>query len=253
VSQPTPLRAAELPGPDTAVWSLGDEVLLRLRSDSVCESPNIEEVHPGLFRVQLLQPETIGSLRSVLVEARDWHRQRGQRLSPPNSMHQAGFKVEDVGLDAWVDWFVERVLSDIAQELFPEAMLSPPTGVHAFLVDYGDGADRDLSQHVDDSQVTVNLWLGGDSEGAEVRFEGLRCVRHLDLSLVAEDLFAWRGRPGEALIHLGLHRHRTLPILSGERQSLIFWLQHSEVRQRWLHPQGQDCASPCAYRSDKRL
>ena len=181
MSQPTPLRAAELPGPDTAVWSLGDEVLLRLRSDSVC-GPNIEEVHPGLFRVQLLQPETMASLRSVLVEARDWHRQRGQRLSPPNSMHQAGFKVEDVGLDAWVDSFVERVLSDIAQELFPEAMLSPPTGVHGFLVDYGDGADRDLSQHVDDSQVTVNLWLGGDSEGAEVRFEGLRCVRHLDLS-----------------------------------------------------------------------
>ena len=247
MARSTPLAGTRPPGPGPSGWSLEEEPLLPLRSDWLCGSPTIHEEHPGLFRVQLLEPEAAGVLRAALLRARDWHRNSGQWLLPPNSMHQAGFKTEDVGLTPWVESFVESALAGLAQQLFPQAMPSDPTGVHSFLVDYGDGVDRDLSQHVDDSQVTVNLWLGGESEGSEVRFEGARCVRHLDLRVDSDELFAWRGRPGEALVHLGLHRHRTLPILSGERQSLIFWLQHSEVRQRWLQPQEKDCPSPCVW------
>ena len=243
----TPLTGPRSPGLGPSDWSLEEEPLLPLRSDWLCVSPTIHEEHCGLFRVQLLEPEAASILRSSLLRARDWHRERGRWLPPPNSMHRAGFKTEDVGLTPWVESLVESVLSELAQRLFPQAMPAAPTGVHSFLVDYGDGVDRDLSQHVDDSQVTVNLWLGGECEGSEVRFEGTRCVRHLDLRFGPEELFAWRGRPGEALVHLGLHRHRTLPILSGERQSLIFWLQHSEVRQRWLQAKGTDCPSPCAW------
>jgi hypothetical protein len=247
VPQSSPLSRPDPSVLEPTVWSFEDEGFLRLRSDWICEDPAVHEVHPGLFRVQLFTPEAASCLRSALLGARDWHLERGQWLLPPNSMHQAGFKTEDVGLTTWVDSLVESVLSELAQRLFPQAMPAAPTGVHSFLVDYGAGVDRDLSQHVDDSQVTVNLWLGGECEGSEVRFEGTRCVRHLDLRFGPEELFAWRGRPGEALVHLGLHRHRTLPILSGERQSLIFWLQHSEVRQRWLQAKGTDCPSPCAW------
>jgi hypothetical protein len=245
VPHSSPVSRTVAPGLGSAVWSFEDEALLRLQNDWICENPAVDEVHPGLFRLRLFTPEAAASLRSALLRARDWHLERGQWLLPPNSMHQAGFKTEDVGLSNWVESLVDSVLSELAQRLFPQAMPAAPTGVHSFLVDYGDGVDRDLSQHVDDSQVTVNLWLGGDCDGSEVRFEGQRCVRHLDLRAQTEEFFTWRGQPGEALVHLGLHRHRTLPILAGERQSLIFWLQHKEVRERWLHPQDQDCPSPC--------
>ena len=216
--------------------------VLRLELEAALVAPEVPvEVHPGLFEVQLITPAAAEHIRTSAEAVKQRSSELRRHLTPPNSMHYAGFRTKEVGWDAVLTKCLGNRMAGLASALFPEAMPGAPTGCHSFLVDYGPEADRDLSLHVDDSQVTFNLWLGGDAEGTEVRFEGMRCVGHLQSGVEAEEAFSWVGRPGRALVHRGLHRHRTLPVYSGERQSLIFWLTHEPVRERWLGGESSFC------------
>ena len=152
--------------------------------------------------------------------------------------------LDAIGLSGWVEPLHHEVLAPLATRIFPDTSPTPPPNVHAFSVEYGRSADRDLAQHVDDSQVTVNLWLGGEAEGSAVVFEGHRCLNHLDVPPRAEEIFRWVGVPGEALIHRGLHRHRTTPIHSGKRQSIIFWLQDPQVRKATFESAQRNACDP---------
>ena len=210
-------------------------------ADALVAPEHPVEVHPGLFEVQLITPAAAEHIRASAEAVKERSSELRRHLTPPNSMHYAGFRTQEVGWDASLMSLLGDRMAELACELFPEAMPGAPTGCHSFLVDYGPEADRDLSLHVDDSQVTFNLWLGGDAEGTEVRFEGMRCVRHLQSGVDSGEAFGWIGRPGRALVHRGLHRHRTLPVYSGERQSLIFWLTHEPVRERWLGGESSFC------------
>lgn len=204
------------------------------------------EVHPGLVEVDLLTPEGATRVRTELQSARRWCVQTGCVPPPPNSMHEAGAEAHLLGLEAWAQGLALEVLAPLSHRLLPTHAPAPPPEVHAFSVDYGPMGDTDLAQHVDDSQVTVNLWLGGDAEGSAVVFEGVRCLMHLDVPLRASEVFAWRGRPGVALIHAGLHRHRTEAVGSGQRDSLIFWLQDPAVRSaRFEDASDGRCPSWC--------
>lgn len=189
------------------------------------------EVHPGLFEVDLLTPIAAARVRAELEAARAWCIQTGCVPPPPNSMHEAGAELQLLGLETWAHGLFTDVLAELAHRLLPAHAPTPPPQLHAFSVDYGPSGDTDLAQHVDDAQVTVNLWLGGDAADSSVIFEGLRCLMHLDAPPTDEECFAWRGRPGVALVHAGLHRHRTRPVGPGQRDSLIFWLQDPVVRE----------------------
>lgn len=187
---------------------------------------------PGLYTVPLLTSHAVARLQAELAAAEAWCARHGVEPPPPNSMHRAGLMLELLGLDGWARGLAQARLAPLAARLFPAHTAGPPAGVHAFSVEYGPTGDRQLAQHVDDAAVTANLWLGGDAAGTEVVFEGVRCLGHLDVAPRPEEVVAWRGEPGEVLLHAGLHRHRTLPVGRGSRTSLIFWLQDPDVRQR---------------------
>ena len=97
-------------------------------------------------------------------------------------------------------------------------------------IGYGTGRMREtaLRLHVDDSLLTVNLCLGSPGfTGSAILFTGAQAVclpavarsqaRRDLLRRLAEVEVAAVPRPGWALLHLGRHPHRTLPIESGER------------------------------------
>lgn len=226
---PSTHRARPVPVPTLSERPLSDAGLARWDA-SMLASLSHREVHPGLFEVELLTPSAAARVRAELQAARDWCVQTGCVPPPPNSMHEAGAETHLLGLDAWAKGLSSSVLADLAHRLLPQHAPTPPPAVHAFSVDYGPTGDTDLAQHVDDAQVTVNLWLGGDATDSAVVFEGLRCIMHLDVPIGSAEPFAWRGRPGVALVHAGLHRHRTRAVGTGQRDSLIFWLQDPEVR-----------------------
>ncbi|HCH61554.1 MAG TPA: hypothetical protein DFR83_02035 [Deltaproteobacteria bacterium] len=219
---------------------------LRTFDRSLLASLEHQEVHPGLFEVDLLTPAAAARVRAELQAARDWCIQTGCVPPPPNSMHEAGADTHLLGLDQWASGLASDVLAELAHRLLPDHAPQPPPDVHAFSVDYGPSGDTDLAQHVDDAQVTVNLWLGGDAADSAVVFEGVRCLMHLDIPLHRTEEFAWRGRPGVALVHAGLHRHRTRAVGAGQRDSLIFWLQDPVVRAaRFEDAQQAQCPDWC--------
>lgn len=72
--------------------------------------------------------------------------------------------------------------------------------------------------HHDDSDVTLNVCLGKDFEGATLSFCGaFGSAEH------RKHVHTYTHRVGRAIIHLGSHRHGADNIVSGERYSLIMW------------------------------
>jgi hypothetical protein len=209
-----------------------DAGLATFSADMLCAPSAPVQVFPGLFSVPLLTDATVQRLQAELQAAQDWCAREGVAPPPPNSMHEAGMMLELLGLVPWAGALVRDRLAPLAATLFPDHTQGPPPTLHAFSVDYGPMGDRRLAQHVDDAAVTANLWLGGDAEGSAVVFEGLRCLSHLDVAPRMEEIFAWKGQPGEVLLHAGLHRHRTEAVGQGQRSSLIFWMQDPSVRAR---------------------
>ena len=74
--------------------------------------------------------------------------------------------------------------------------------------------------HTDACDVTLNVCLGKEFEGAGLTFCGLRGA-----GAGAERKLAYRHRhvKGRAIMHLGHHRHGADDIVSGERYNLIMW------------------------------
>ena len=80
---------------------------------------------------------------------------------------------------------------------------------------------RGLGVHADDATLTLNLCLGSTAEGAEVVFEGARCIEPRRGPTHRE--VRWSPQPGEALLHLGANRHRTGRLWRGRRRDLVVW------------------------------
>ena len=142
-------------------------------------------------------------------------------------MNQAGVQLADIQLTALAEALCHEVVAPLASA-FPR--LGPVTlgDPHGFSVSYGNGADRSLGFHADDATVTLNLCLDTDADGAEVVFEGVRCIDHRQELHRPEERAVWSPLPGEALLHLGAHRHRTLPIGRGTRTNLVIWCRDAD-------------------------
>ena len=140
-------------------------------------------------------------------------------LDPPNSMHGHGLILEAAQLEPLSEQLcgVVQALSPAFPELGPVDLQDP----HGFCIHYGPDADRDLGFHADDATLTLNLCLESTAEGAEVVFEGTRCIEHRQGPTHRE--VHWTPQPGEALLHLGANRHRTDRLWRGRRRNLVVW------------------------------
>ena len=98
-------------------------------------------------------------------------------------------------------------------------------GNHCFIVRYRAGEDLGLDMHTDDSDITFNLALGLDFEGAKLQFCGMMgSTDHRQASINYSHV---RGR---AVIHYGKQRHGADDITSGERLNMILWNHSSAFR-----------------------
>lgn len=102
-----------------------------------------------------------------------------------------------------------------------------------------------LSFHVDDSDVTINVCLGREFEGGDLLCHGQRCELHCKSTPPLPELNEGTRvshKVGQAIIHIGKHRHAALPITAGERSNLILWCRCSafadeERRRRGTCPE----------------
>ena len=139
--------------------------------------------------------------------------------------------LEEFGFSAQLDNLMTRVVSPLSNLLFPEVGGDSLDSQHGFIVNYGMAGDTDLGFHVDNSEVTLNLCIGGDFIGSEVYFQGRRCSEHRQTPHLDEEHVVITPEVGTAIIHAGAHRHGVYPIGRGSRRSLIMWCSSEKYRQ----------------------
>jgi len=162
------------------------------------------EVYPGVFAFDLFTRETCSRLLKK-IEA-----QRSDKYEAPNSMNKYGV-VLGGELKPGIASIVVGWVAPISKENYPEinALKKHP---YAFSVDYDVGKQRSLSSHVDTSDVTLNVCIGGEFEGGEVVFyEGRKPA------------FEYKNVVGRAIVHRGSLMHRAKPVTRGWRTNLILW------------------------------
>ena len=100
---------------------------------------------------------------------------------------------------------------------------------HSFVVQYkaslAQQGDAGLDMHHDASEATLNICLGREFSGAGLRFCGrFGTDNHRQMQ------FVHSHRLGQAVIHLGRHRHGADDISTGERLNLIMWGRNTAFR-----------------------
>ena len=92
----------------------------------------------------------------------------------PNSMNKYGVILKQLGLAPIIDELIELVLGPLARGWF-SGPVSQLDGHHSFLVQYeaAVSGDTHLDMHTDDADVTFNVCLGKEFEGAGLTFCGV--------------------------------------------------------------------------------
>eukprot|EP00443_Scrippsiella_acuminata_P084248 CAMPEP_0115571040 /NCGR_PEP_ID=MMETSP0271-20121206/106008_1 /TAXON_ID=71861 /ORGANISM="Scrippsiella trochoidea, Strain CCMP3099" /LENGTH=645 /DNA_ID=CAMNT_0003005593 /DNA_START=14 /DNA_END=1951 /DNA_ORIENTATION=- len=142
----------------------------------------------------------------------------------PNSMNNYGIILNEIGLEPMIDE-LQRMLQPLGELLWPGPG-SVWDGHHCFIVRYRENEDLGLDMHTDDSDVTFNICLGLDFDGAGLQFCGL-----MGAGNHRKHTHTYKHVKGTCVCHLGRKRHGADDISSGERLNLILWNHSSTYRQ----------------------
>ena len=212
----------------------------------------VKEVSPGVFAFDLFTPAFCDTLAA---EAERWERSPLPRRRP-NTMNNYGLVVNETGWLALMDEVLARVVRPLARACFPaERICRVGAGLdchHSFVVQYRAAAtaaaaaaaggagpvpvpgpgpgpaagDEGLDMHHDASEVTLNVCLGK----GDFRYAGLFFCGHAGSSDVRRLQYSHVQPKGQAVLHLGRHRHGAGKITQGERLNLILWARNSVFR-----------------------
>lgn len=142
----------------------------------------------------------------------------------PNSMNNYGIILNDIGFEPMM-LELRRMLQPLGKLLFPGPG-NDWDGHHCFIVRYRAGEDLGLDMHTDDSEVTFNICLGIQFEGATLQICGL-----FGTTDHRKQLGTYTHKKGTCLVHLGSRRHGADDITSGERLNMVLWTTSSTYRR----------------------
>jgi len=189
------------------------EFLKHFREGSIKDIVN--EIHPDVFTFPIFSEK----LCSAIMAEMDNYQKCGLPVQRPNSMNNYGLIINQIGLEPSLKWLQENYLWQVARALFSNsAITSKFDSHHSFIVHYEPGKDLGLDMHTDDSDITFNVCLGKDFQGAALNFCGL-----LGQSDHRQYKTAYHHIKGSCIVHLGTQRHGACEITTGERLNLIIW------------------------------
>lgn len=191
----------------------------------------MSEPSPGVYTFAVLQPGFCGQLLAEVENFEKWVNAAKFKTMKPNTMNKFGAVLDDFGLDAMLQKFMEEFISPISRVFYPEVGGSTLDSHHGFVVEYGSDKDIELGFHVDDSEVTLNVCLGKEFSGGELFFRGVRCDKHVNSETQPEEALDYSHIPGQAVLHRGRHRHGARPTTSGHRINLLLWCRSSVFRE----------------------
>jgi hypothetical protein len=184
-----------------------------------------ELLAPGVYKYQLLNPRSIHLIREH-VDAASFD--SGIPTRRPNGMNRYGLilypndtdgSVSLATFDAFLESLLDTYIRPMARTLFSEYISQnnkDDMNAYAFTIRYQQGEDVSLEEHSDASLYTLNVNLNlpqEDYQGSSLYFVD----QHGEKTNVTL-------KPGEALLHLGMTRHASLPIQGGSRINMVVWL-----------------------------
>lgn len=150
-------------------------------------------------------------------------------------MNRYGAILDFIGFQDAFEGLSRRYLAPIAMTLFPELAWPGDISHHySFVVRYREGEDVDLAEHSDASVVSINICLGKRFTASGLKFQPYKPL----LNFGTQETYETKVggviplQLGQTLIHRGQHRHEALPLKTGERINLLFWLfaKNGDVR-----------------------
>lgn len=163
---------------------------------------------------------------TMLLEELRHYEASGIPLRRPNGMNRFGAILDQLGLDASLDYLSRRFVRPLGQLLYPWLISHGDADEHyGFVVRYKRGEDVALAEHADASVLTLNANLGvrGFTGGA-IAFRGTRWLDDEPRAVAESHVDFANFEPGDAILHLGGQYHSAKPIEDGERANLIVWL-----------------------------
>jgi len=217
-------------------WPVLENVKTALASGSPDQlSRLVTLVSPGIYAFDLLPVSFCEDLILEVEHFQNWCDKEKIVIARPNTMNRYGAILDQFGFSPVLDDVTDKIVSPLSSLLYPYIHAAGSLDSHhGFVVEYQQGKDTKLDFHVDSCDVTLNLCLGRRFEGGNLLFKGVRCKAHVNTpSAVGED-FEFMHKPGQAILHVGKHRHLAKRIISGHRMNLILWCRNSGFSERAL-------------------
>lgn len=220
---------------------------------------HFDEVSPGVYKCQLLQPDRIADIRAYI----DAVGSSGIPTRRPNGMNRYGIILDPrtegsvalSGLNRFYEDLVDDYVRPLGRLWFPEYMQAQDDAEsYAFTIRYKGGEDLALREHSDASLVTLNVNLNVPGRSNETSYSGSTLYFVDEATGNHQEV---QFEPGMAVLHRGLTRHAAQPIRQGERTNMVVWLfgEHGYVRfvpyeerermsrqKRWTKPDAKTAA-----------
>lgn len=198
-------------------------------SDPVALRSLVQHEFEDVYSLAFLKPCVCTQIREEAEAMRAWAKANG--VASPGLLLSSRWYLKQI--DRRYDALFDRVLREVLRPL--DAALygqqAPLAYHHDYCICYEEGADRSLKPHTDDSDITLNVFLGsGDAphEGAELLLlapteEDTRCgTPRLD-SFAGTSRSYVHTEVGRAVLHPGDRWHAVQPLRSGCRWNLLTW------------------------------
>jgi len=235
-----------------------DRKKLDMSDDYTPLHPYLYRIHEDIFDPEFLDALNTGTLSSIikketdnrvysfpflskrfsrdLLEEIEHYKKTGLPVRRPNSMNRFGIILDDIGFNTFLQDLMVQYVRPVAGYLYPEWGGNTLDDHHGFIVEYEkEKKDEELSYHMDESEITLNVCLGKKFTGGGLFFQGIRGTTSEHL----ENINLHWGELGRAIIHLGQHFHGANRIQSGERYNLILWCRSSVYRassaEKYVH------------------
>lgn len=188
---------------------------------------------PGVYSMSVFTSEFCRMLMEEVAHAN----QQSNNYSRPNTMNNYGVVLEELGFRPWLEEFISRVLNPVSAVYFGDWGGGFLDSHHAFTLRYQVGKDETLDRHMDLSEVTLNVCLGGHFEGADLYFHGRRA--HVDED---QELGLLTHSPGVAILHVGQQFHGVHRLTKGERHNMVIWGRSSQFRSSAAETVMRECS-----------
>lgn len=206
----------------------------------------------GLYQYRIFSQDVCGRLMEEVDNFNEFSASTGLPVTRPNSMNRFGLIMNDIGFLNAMNMLMHKFIQPFASAFFSERLGEGFAfrSQHTFVVRYKMGEDLDLKTHRDDSDLTLNVCLGKEFEGATLYFHGDRgsactCAAAEDGSAAEEFAyphpqhcryctFKYAHTPGVGIMHTGAHVHGAERLTSGERSNLIVWCRTRGYKEELL-------------------